>query len=427
MTQATRRRESITSLFSGIAGFELGFKALGYETAVFCERNPEAIAVLKRGLRPGGALAQERPATFVDDIGKTRELLASIPKDSTILTAGFPCTDLSQAGRTRGFDGPQSGLVRNALALIAARRETPTPFLHVFLENVPNWRFLHGGAYMEEVVSTFEGLGYRWAYRTIDALAFGLPQRRRRLFLYATLEGDPRNVLFVGNEPPDTRVYDGCVRAHGFYWTEGNNGIGWGEDCVPTLKGGSGLGIPSAPAILTTDGHVRVPRIEAAEELQGFAPGWTRFDPSDASDGVALNPRKRWQLVGNAVNVEVSTWLAARLSMPGSAPIEAGSPLARGASFPAAAYGLEKGKRYGLTSKHISEWPVAAQRRPLEPFLADRHDALSYKAAHGFLTRYLASPLEKRDWLIECLRRHCERCDPRRGEGDGEPLARLAA
>ena len=52
------------------------------------------------------------------------------------------------------------------------------PFPHVLLENVPNWRVLHKGEYLREVAQALEKLGYRWAYRTVDALAFGAPQRR---------------------------------------------------------------------------------------------------------------------------------------------------------------------------------------------------------------------------------------------------------
>jgi DNA (cytosine-5)-methyltransferase 1 len=68
-----------------------------------------------------------------------------------LLTAGFPCTDLSQAGTTRGYAGGRSSLIRDALSILKRRR-----FPHVLIENVPNWRFLHGGKYLTEVVNALE-------------------------------------------------------------------------------------------------------------------------------------------------------------------------------------------------------------------------------------------------------------------------------
>src|SRR5579859_2780010 len=237
-----KRSLNVTALFAGVAGLEVGLSRAGHKTTLFCEKDPEAISILRSRFPKIG---------LVDDVCKQNELLDRVDDRSDLLTGGFPCTDISQAGQTKGFNGSQSSLVRQALALIRRR-----PFSHVLLENVPNWRFLHGGAYLEEVLSELERLGYRWAYRTIDALAFGLPQRRQRIFLYATTEGDPRDVLFNGQVDPSEHEFELEEAAHGFYWTEGNRGLGWGENCVPTLKGGSGLGIPSSPAILLTDGSI---------------------------------------------------------------------------------------------------------------------------------------------------------------------------
>src|SRR5262249_34082504 len=152
------------------------------------------------------------------------------------------------------------------------------PFPNVLIENVPNWRVLHGGQYLTEVVQALEARGYSWAYRTVDARAFGLPQRRLRVFLFATQEGDPRRALLHGNELPDDREFSLSEAAHGFYWTEGNRGLGWGENCVPTLKGGSAIGIPAPPAIMLPGGTIITPHLSDAERLQGFTPDWTNLE-----------------------------------------------------------------------------------------------------------------------------------------------------
>ena len=81
---------------------------------------------------------------------------------------------------------------------------------------------------MEVVLNGLSDLGYAWAYREIDSLAFGLPQRRKRLFIVGCLlgEGDPRRVLLEDDVEPDESGkgagwQDG--RACGFYWTEGKS------------------------------------------------------------------------------------------------------------------------------------------------------------------------------------------------------------
>src|SRR5207249_4279742 len=96
--------------------------------------------------------------------------------------------------------------------------------------------------------------------------------------------------------------------------TEGTKGLGWGIDVVPTLKGGSTLGIPSPPAILMPDGRIVTPDIRDAERLQGFTADWT----SCAVDNPEKRNGPRWKLVGNAVSVPVAEWLGRRLRTGGS-------------------------------------------------------------------------------------------------------------
>ncbi|RDJ93878.1 DNA (cytosine-5-)-methyltransferase, partial [Lacticaseibacillus rhamnosus] len=79
---------------------------------------------------------------------------------------------------------------------------------------------LDRGQAMNYLASRLEDLGYSWAYRVVDARAFGLPQRRRRVILLASRTKDPREVLFVGehDEPDWGPWYESSC---GFYWTEG--------------------------------------------------------------------------------------------------------------------------------------------------------------------------------------------------------------
>jgi DNA (cytosine-5)-methyltransferase 1 len=383
----------VTAIFGGIGGLEVGLHLHGHRTSLFCECDPEAVSVLMQRF-PG--------VPVVTDIRRTEEILAAISPRSDLLTAGFPCTDLSQAGLTQGFSGGRSSLIRDTISLLEKR-----PFPNVLIENVPNWRHLHGGAYLREVLGSLEILGFRWAYRTIDARAFGVPQRRHRIFVFATADGDPRDVLFHGDHHPDDRAYPLEEAAHGFYWTEGNRGLGWGEDCVPTLKGGSAIGIPAPPAVLMPDLSIVTPSVEDGERLQGFDAGWTDLEHvAQGVGGGRFNSRKRWHLVGNAVSVDVSGWIGERLAERASVVGDTGDvPLAPGQPWPAAAW--FDGKRRWASKR--GTWPVRRPMRPLANFLSRSVSPLSLRATAGFFDRISKSRLSFKPGFKTAVENHLRR------------------
>ena len=81
--------------------------------------------------------------------------LERLPNGTSLVVAGFPCQDLSQAGATRGIDGARSGLVGEVFRLIERHR---VPWL--LLENVPFMLQLAGGEAMNVIASRLEDLGY---------------------------------------------------------------------------------------------------------------------------------------------------------------------------------------------------------------------------------------------------------------------------
>jgi DNA (cytosine-5)-methyltransferase 1 len=177
--------------------------------------------------------------------------------------------------------------------LVTRRRGGPRWLL---LENVPFMLQLHRGRAMWYLTARLEKLGYAWAYRVVDARAFGLPQRRWRVLLLASRTEDPREVLFSGDagEIPEDEPDN---RACGFYWTEGTRGLGWAVDATPTLKGGSTIGIASPPAVRLAEGRgIVTPGITDAERLQGFPANWTL--PALEIPGIRAG--HRWKLIGNA-------------------------------------------------------------------------------------------------------------------------------
>lgn len=370
------------SLFSGIAGIEVGLAQSGAaEVAGFCEPWAPARAVL-------GA---HFPKTSIDDDIATLDDL----RDAELVTAGFPCTDLSQAGRTRGLDGSQSGLVLRLLDLVNAHRPK-----WLLLENVPNMLHLSKGRAMAKIVDELDLAGYSWAYRILDSRFTGLAQRRRRVIILASLDQDPAPLLFsedagIPETPTDTKAY-------GFSWTEGNTGLGWAVGAVPTLKGGSTVRVASPPAVWLPEaasGHQIVrPAIEAVELLQGFAPGWTAAAPE----------RDRWKLVGNAVSTRVAAWvgeqLAVRVSLVDGVWRE--EVLADHAKWPSAAHGGE-GKRWRAMVSEYPRHPNLKDRQDLDTMLRKfGSEPLSFRATKGFRDRLIRSNLRYRPEFLQALENH---------------------
>lgn len=366
-------------LFAGIGGFESGLARSDIRAEMLCEYWEPAATVLRKRF----------DAEVVDDICA----VSAIPSVD-VVTAGFPCTDLSQVGRTAGIEGSESGLVREVFRLIQS-----APPRWVVLENVPNMLSLGGGAAMAYIADWFEQRGWNWAYRTVDSQHFGLRQRRRRVFLVASRTEDPCGVLFA--DEAGTQVVRSAHSAYGFSWTEGNRGVGWGDGVTPTLKGGSKIGIASPPGVWRVGAEVGQaiarPSIRTGERLQGFRAGWTDLG---AREGV------RWKMVGNAVSVPVATWIGERLTAPGSPVDVTRRPLIGERRWPGAA-----SSNAGVREEwSLSERPLAIRPRQSLAALLTEHgaDPLSLNATRGFTNRFVASNLRRRPEFVDDLYAHIE-------------------
>jgi len=375
----------VVGLFSGIGGLELPFHEAGHETALLCDIWDASQTVLRHRF-PG-----------VPVVGDVRDVAGSqMPSRVDVLTAGFPCTDLSQAGRTAGIGGEQSGLVSHVFRLLDEHEDIQW----LVLENVRNMLVLDQGGAMRYLVDELNSRGFRWAYRLVDSRFTGVPQRRHRVILVASRHHDPRRVLFADNADP-RGPSDLADDAFGFYWTEGERGLGWARDAVPPLKGGSTIGIPSQPAIWipeAEDGRrLLYPTIEQAEAMQGFPRGWTE----PAATGRKNGPR--WKLVGNAVTVGVGRWIAGRLTTPEDPIIETDDVPPVGKRWPDAAWG-----------DHSGSWVVDASQWPrCEPYTSlldlvdpDECEAMTQRAATGFLTRAERGSLNFVGGFLDDVRAH---------------------
>ncbi len=378
---STNGNPTVAGLFAGIGGIELGLERAGFRTKFLCECDPGAQAVLRKHFPM---------VPLWSDITSLEVL-----PDVTLATAGFPCQDLSQAGSMQGISGPKSRLVDRLLRLLERK---PGP-RWVLIENVSFMLHLHGGEGIRHLTRRLGSMGFRWAYRVIESRAFGLPQRRNRVFLLASRTEDPRPILFGMDEGENGPEGYEPGLACGFYWTEGAKGLGLAVDAVPPLKGGSTIGILSQPAIWMPDGRIVMPEIRDGERLQGFAAGWTAAAgaPGNRASG------HRWKLVGNAVSVPISKWIGQRLMAETQTYDETSDVrLTRGDRWPNAAWGGDGHASY----VEASRWPVRKSRPHLDDFMRFPIKMLSAKATAGFLDRAEHSTLRFPDGFLKAVRKH---------------------
>ena len=155
-------------LFSGIGGFSLGLERAGMRTVAFCEIEPFARRVL----------AKHWPdVPCYDDVRSlTAERLAADGISVDVICGGFPCQDISSAGKRAGLDGERSGLWSEIARLTGEIRPS-----HILVENVA--ALLGNG--MGRVLGDLAALGYDAEWHCIPASAVGAPHRRDRVWLVA--------------------------------------------------------------------------------------------------------------------------------------------------------------------------------------------------------------------------------------------------
>ena len=157
---------TVGSLFAGIGGFDLGFERNGFEVRWQAEQDKKAQAVLS---------ARFPTARLYDDV---RTVGAATVERVDVICGGFPCQDVSVAGKREGLGGERTGLFWEAVRIIDELKPT-----WAVLENVPGLLSSHGGRDFHTVLSALADLGFRRAYRILDSRYFGVAQRRRRVFI----------------------------------------------------------------------------------------------------------------------------------------------------------------------------------------------------------------------------------------------------
>lgn len=168
------------SLFAGIGGFDLGFQQAGIHTIWMAEKEPFCQAILRTHF-PDAEL-------FGDVSYVTKQSARAVD----VITAGFPCQDLSVAGKRAGLEGTRSSLFWEVVRILGELR--PAWFV---LENVPGLFSSCEGRDFAVVLNALDELGYGLAWRVFNSQFFGVAQRRRRVFIVGRFgEPCPREVLF---------------------------------------------------------------------------------------------------------------------------------------------------------------------------------------------------------------------------------------
>lgn len=179
---------TVGSVFSGIGGFDLGLERAGLRVMWQIEREPFCQKVLRRHW-------PDVPC-HDDVLTATADTLSSVDA----LVGGFPCQDLSVAGKRAGLNGSRSSLFYEFLRLAS---ELQPEWL--VIENVPGLLTSHGGRDFHALLSALAERGWRRAYRILDSQHFGVAQRRRRVFIVGHRGTDgsgPEAVLFEPESRP---------------------------------------------------------------------------------------------------------------------------------------------------------------------------------------------------------------------------------
>ena len=196
------------SLFAGIGGFDLALKNAGVKVTASVEIDNKCRDVL----------AKHFPETMLfsdikDVTGDQLRATGFIPERG-IITAGFPCQDLSVAGLRKGLAGSRSGLFWEIIRLVD---ETQPRYL--IIENVAGLLSSQSGRDLGIVIEALVERRYGIAWRVLDSQHFGVPQRRRRVFIVASLgeHRSPVEILFepesrTGHLEPSTKKKQNSAR-----------------------------------------------------------------------------------------------------------------------------------------------------------------------------------------------------------------------
>lgn len=280
-------------LFSGIGGFRVGLEMAGHECVGHCE-------IDRFANKSYMAMHDVKESEwFGEDITKVRA--DELPR-ADIWCFGFPCQDISIAGKQSGFGGHRSSLFFTVTRLIRDLEEENRPSI-LFVENVKNLLSINRGGDFLKLLIELDEIGYDAEWQVLNSKDFGVPQNRERVFIIGHLRGRGGQNVF-----PITGYTTGTLTG----WQGDISGKQYAsqQDRVNTYKGISCC-LPKARAITKCkvqlkDGTIRVLSARERMRCQSF--------PDEYTDRALTVVRERdlLELVGNSVTVNVIYEIARR-------------------------------------------------------------------------------------------------------------------
>ena len=173
-------------LFSGLGGFRLGLEMAGHECVGHCEIDKFANK---------SYIAMHEPKEsewYGEDITKVR---ADELPGADIWCFGFPCQDISIAGKQKGFGGHRSSLFFTVTGLIRDIEEENRPSV-LFIENVKNLLSVNRGYDFLKLLIELDEIGYDAEWQVLNSKHFGVPQNRERVFIVGHKRGIAKNNVF---------------------------------------------------------------------------------------------------------------------------------------------------------------------------------------------------------------------------------------
>ena len=314
------------SVCSGIEAASVAWEPLGW--------TPVAFAEIEKF--PSKVLAHHYPGVAnLGDMTRFREW--DIERGAVdVLVGGTPCQSFSVAGLRKGLDDPRGNLALTFVAMVDHYRPE-----WVIWENVPGVLSSSGGRDFGSFLGALGQLGYGFVYRVLDAQYFGVPQRRRRVFVVAHSSGDSRRAGEILFEPENLSGNHKTSRTKGqgiadasitgsvsSKWAKGTGGPA-GDECYDlapvmyqhnqtdarlkeepktsqTVIARFGTGGGHTPLVRH---HVLVRKLTPTEceRLQGFPDGYTDI-MSNTPDS------SRYIAIGNSMAVPVMRWIGKRIA-----------------------------------------------------------------------------------------------------------------
>lgn len=288
--------------FAGIGGFHSGLEKAGMKCVGWCEFDKFA----QKSYR---AIYDTERLWFADDIRKVRGW--DVPK-ADMWTFGFPCQDVSIAGKQKGIKrGTRSGLFYEIMRLIDEAEENRPEWL--ICENVKNLLSIDGGRGFFEVLTEMGGRGYSVEWKVYNSKDYGVPQNRERVYIvghYRDSSGQPLLPIrrantaalreIVGGRQGE-RVYDGNQISRTLIGQGGGLGAKTGLYTFVDLNKKGSVQTTDTDGVLESDTPIRIRRLTPREcfKLQGFTD--EQFDKATAVN----SETQLYKQAGNAVTVNV--------------------------------------------------------------------------------------------------------------------------